>query len=158
MPRPRKQIGATLIAPAFDAQAFLNSAGITKEIVTYRPLAVVFSQGDPSDSVMYIQKGAVRLSVVSHSGKEAIGVGRSCLPPSKQGVKSGEIALGGPDLIFDAEETMRGEGPKPDSVRRPGPPVARDRFCKSRRYLPDWCGELRVAGRRVPATILLRPE
>ena len=35
-------------------------------------MAVVFSQGDPSDTVMYIQKGAVRLSVLSHAGKEAI--------------------------------------------------------------------------------------
>src|SRR5688572_4917898 len=72
MPRPRKQIGATPIAPAFDAQAFLNSPGITKKIVNYRPLSIVFSQGDPSDSVMYIQKGAIRLSVLSHAGKEAI--------------------------------------------------------------------------------------
>jgi CRP/FNR family transcriptional regulator, cyclic AMP receptor protein len=73
MPRPRKQIGATPPnPPAFDALTFLNSAGITKKIVTYKPLAVVFSQGDPSDSVMYIQKGTIRLSVLSHAGKEAI--------------------------------------------------------------------------------------
>jgi CRP/FNR family cyclic AMP-dependent transcriptional regulator len=72
MPRPRKKIGTTPIVPVFDAQAFLTSAGITKTIVNYRPLAVIFSQGDPSDSVMYIQKGAIRLSVLSHSGKEAI--------------------------------------------------------------------------------------
>jgi CRP/FNR family transcriptional regulator, cyclic AMP receptor protein len=73
MPRPRKQIGATPPnRPAFDALTFLNSAGITKKIATYKPLAVVFSQGDPSDSVMYIQKGTIRLSVLSHAGKEAI--------------------------------------------------------------------------------------
>jgi len=72
MARPRKKIGAAPTVAAFDAQAFLNSAGITKKIVTYKPLAVVFSQGDPSDSVMYIQQGAIRLSVLSQSGKEAI--------------------------------------------------------------------------------------
>jgi CRP/FNR family cyclic AMP-dependent transcriptional regulator len=72
MPRPRKKISATPIASAFDAQAYLDSAGITKKIVNYRPLAIVFAQGDPSDSVMYIQKGAIRLSVLSHAGKEAI--------------------------------------------------------------------------------------
>jgi CRP/FNR family cyclic AMP-dependent transcriptional regulator len=72
MRRPKKKVGTSPIGPAFDAQAFLNSAGITKKIVNYRPLAVVFAQGDPSDSVMYIQKGAVRLSVLSHAGKEAI--------------------------------------------------------------------------------------
>jgi CRP-like cAMP-binding protein len=38
----------------------------------FRRLAVIFAQGDPCDTVMYIQKGAVRLSVLSHSGKEAI--------------------------------------------------------------------------------------
>ena len=72
MPRSRKKIGTTPNAPAFDAQAFLNSAGITKKIITYKPLAIVFSQGDPSDSIMYIQQGAIRLSVLSQSGKEAI--------------------------------------------------------------------------------------
>jgi CRP/FNR family cyclic AMP-dependent transcriptional regulator len=60
------------VAPAFDAQSFLETAGILKKIVEYRPLAIIFSQGDPSDSVLYIQKGAVRLSVLSQTGKEAI--------------------------------------------------------------------------------------
>ena len=59
-------------AAAFDAQSFLESAGIAKKIVEYRPLSVIFSQGDASDSVLYIQRGAVRLSVLSHAGKEAI--------------------------------------------------------------------------------------
>jgi CRP/FNR family transcriptional regulator, cyclic AMP receptor protein len=58
--------------PAFDAQVFLESADITKTIVEYDRSAVIFAQGDPCESVMYIQRGAVRLSVLSHSGKEAI--------------------------------------------------------------------------------------
>ncbi len=62
----------TSIKPAFDAQAFLDSADIAKRIIDYPRLAVIFAQGDPCESVMYIQKGAVRLSVLSHSGKEAI--------------------------------------------------------------------------------------
>ena len=57
---------------AFDAQSFFDTAGISKKIVEYRPLACIFSQGDPADSVLYIQSGAVRLSVLSHAGKEAI--------------------------------------------------------------------------------------
>jgi CRP/FNR family cyclic AMP-dependent transcriptional regulator len=57
---------------AFDAKAFLRSAGAGKTIVTYRRADVIFSQGDPSDSVMYIREGAVKLSVVSHAGKEAV--------------------------------------------------------------------------------------
>jgi CRP-like cAMP-binding protein len=72
MRRPRKRNGTSRIGRAFDAEAFLSSAHITKKIVNYRPLAILFAQGDPSDSVMYIQKGAVRLSVLSRAGKEAI--------------------------------------------------------------------------------------
>jgi CRP/FNR family transcriptional regulator, cyclic AMP receptor protein len=60
------------IRPPFAAQAFLDSADITKQVVEYRRTATIFAQGDPCDNVMYIQAGAVRLSVLSHSGKEAI--------------------------------------------------------------------------------------
>src|SRR3954469_8688335 len=56
----------------FDAQAFLESAGIGKRILTFAKGAVIFSQGDPSDSVMYVRTGTMRLSVLSHEGKEAI--------------------------------------------------------------------------------------
>ena len=59
------------IRPPFAAQAFLDSAGVLKKIVEYGRLATIFAQGDPCDSVMYVQAGAVRLSVLSHSGKEA---------------------------------------------------------------------------------------
>jgi CRP/FNR family transcriptional regulator, cyclic AMP receptor protein len=71
MSPPRKK-NAKTAGLAFDAQSFLDSAGISKKIVEYRPLATIFSQGDPSDTILYIQKGAVRLSVLSHAGKEAI--------------------------------------------------------------------------------------
>jgi len=57
---------------AFDAKAFLESTGLGKRVVAYARREVVFSQGDPSDSVMYLQSGGVQLSVLSHSGKEAI--------------------------------------------------------------------------------------
>ena len=58
--------------PAFDADAFLRSAGAGKTVVTYQPTDVIFSQGKASDSVLYIQKGAVKLSVQSPRGKEAV--------------------------------------------------------------------------------------
>ena len=57
---------------AFDADAFLRSAGAGKTVVTYQPIDVIFAQGSASDSVLYIQKGAVKLSVQSHGGKEAV--------------------------------------------------------------------------------------
>jgi CRP-like cAMP-binding protein len=68
----RKKAGAKPDVLQFDAQKFLESGGIAKEVVDYRPLAVIFAQGDHSDSVMYIRKGTVRLSVVSRGGKEAV--------------------------------------------------------------------------------------
>jgi CRP/FNR family transcriptional regulator, cyclic AMP receptor protein len=58
--------------PPFDADAFLRSGGAGKTIMTYRRAEVIFSQGDASDSVLYIQKGAVKLSVLSPGGREAV--------------------------------------------------------------------------------------
>jgi CRP/FNR family transcriptional regulator, cyclic AMP receptor protein len=57
---------------AFDAQAFLESAGVARKVVTFRRAENLFSQGEAADSVMYIQKGGVKMSVVSEVGREAI--------------------------------------------------------------------------------------
>ena len=57
---------------AFDAQAFLDSAGVARKIVEYRRSQKVYAQGDPATSVMYIQSGGVKLSVVNEVGKEAV--------------------------------------------------------------------------------------
>lgn len=59
-------------ARAFDVHAFLNKAGLSKRIVEYPRAAVIFTQGDPCDSVVYIQEGTVKLSVLSKSGREAV--------------------------------------------------------------------------------------
>jgi CRP-like cAMP-binding protein len=57
---------------SFDIQAFLESGGVARRVAAYRSGAVIYSQGDPCDSVLYIQKGGVKLRVISHAGKEAI--------------------------------------------------------------------------------------
>ena len=72
MPRRKKKPAANSASPEFDAQRFLDSADVTKKIVEHRPRSVIFAQGDPSDNVIYIQKGSVRLSVLSRGGKDAI--------------------------------------------------------------------------------------
>jgi CRP/FNR family transcriptional regulator, cyclic AMP receptor protein len=46
--------------------------GVQVQRVAYEPGATIFAQGDPATSVMYIEDGTVRLSVLSHAGKEAI--------------------------------------------------------------------------------------
>jgi len=56
----------------FDARAFLESAGLGQRVVTHGRGDIIFSQGDPCDSVMYIRNGAVQLAVLSHAGREAI--------------------------------------------------------------------------------------
>jgi CRP/FNR family cyclic AMP-dependent transcriptional regulator len=58
--------------PQFDLQAILDSAGVARRIREFRRAARVFSQGDPADSVLYIQKGGVKLSVINGAGKEAV--------------------------------------------------------------------------------------
>jgi len=57
---------------AFNAQAFLDSAGTAKRVVEYRRSQKIYSQGDLAASVMYIQRGGVKLSVVNEVGKEAV--------------------------------------------------------------------------------------
>jgi CRP/FNR family cyclic AMP-dependent transcriptional regulator len=53
-------------------RALLQSTGTCFTTATYRPRAVLFHQGDSADSVLYIEKGRVKLAVVAPSGKEAI--------------------------------------------------------------------------------------
>lgn len=57
--------------PAFDAQAFLASAGLGRRIVQLTPKEAFFSQGDPADSIFYLQKGRAKVTIVSQAGKEA---------------------------------------------------------------------------------------
>ena len=57
---------------AFAAQAFLDSAGASRKVSEFQKKQIIFSQGDDSQNVMYIQKGRVKLSVVNDVGKEAV--------------------------------------------------------------------------------------
>jgi CRP/FNR family cyclic AMP-dependent transcriptional regulator len=56
----------------FDAKSFLAKVGDGRTISKYRKDQNVFSQGDPADAVFYIQKGKVKVTVVSDRGKEAV--------------------------------------------------------------------------------------
>ena len=56
----------------FDAEAFLNSAGVARTMREFGRKETLFSQGDPANEIMYIRKGEVKLSVVSKTGKEAV--------------------------------------------------------------------------------------
>lgn len=57
--------------PAFDVEAFLATAGLGRRSVQLQPKQTFFSQGDPADSIFYLQEGRVKVTVVSQTGKEA---------------------------------------------------------------------------------------
>jgi CRP/FNR family cyclic AMP-dependent transcriptional regulator len=57
---------------SFDAKKFLAKLGDGKTISEYSKEKVVFAQGDAADAVFYIQKGEIKLSVISEQGKEAV--------------------------------------------------------------------------------------
>jgi len=58
--------------PPFDPKTFLAKASGGKETTNYHEKQLVFSQGDPADSLFYIHKGKVKLTVLSPRGKEAV--------------------------------------------------------------------------------------
>jgi CRP-like cAMP-binding protein len=63
--KPKKKL-------AFDAQAFLDSAGVARKVKEFKKAELVYSQGDTAQGVMYIQEGGVKLTVVNELGKEAV--------------------------------------------------------------------------------------
>src|SRR5579859_567570 len=59
------------IASEFDPNTFLATIGEGRKIVAVQKKQTIFTQGDRADAVFYVQKGKVRLTVVSKGGKEA---------------------------------------------------------------------------------------
>jgi CRP/FNR family cyclic AMP-dependent transcriptional regulator len=57
---------------AFDLESYLDATGPAPRVVQYRRNQIVFAQGEPGDDVRYIQKGTIKLSVLSRIGKEAV--------------------------------------------------------------------------------------
>jgi CRP/FNR family transcriptional regulator, cyclic AMP receptor protein len=57
---------------AFDPRAFLSQAGAGKTVEKYAKNHKIFSQGDVADAVFFIQKGKVKITVLSEHGKEAV--------------------------------------------------------------------------------------
>lgn len=57
---------------ALDARSFLESAGVAAKILEFPRKSIIFAQGAPAKTVIYIQQGSVKLSVVNEIGKEAV--------------------------------------------------------------------------------------
>ena len=100
---------------AFDAQGFLDSAGVARKIVEFPKKTAVFAQGDPAKAVMYIQQGRVKLTVVNGTGKEAVVAvlgpgdffGEGCL--AAQPIRIGAATAIAPTtvLVIDKNEMIR---------------------------------------------------
>ncbi len=71
-PRNKMTKASSAEKDGFNAQAFLDSAGVARKVKEFQKGDVVYAQGDPATSVIYLQAGNIRLSVVNESGKEAV--------------------------------------------------------------------------------------
>ena len=69
---PARKTRTTGPSAPFDVHAFLDAAGVSRRNVRFAEGVAVFAQGSPANTVFYIQKGAVKLSVLSKTGKEAV--------------------------------------------------------------------------------------
>jgi CRP/FNR family transcriptional regulator, cyclic AMP receptor protein len=100
---------------AFNAQDFLDSAGVARKVTEFSKKQSIFSQGDPAKNVLYIQKGGVRLSVVNETGKEAVVAvlgpgdffGEGCL--AGQTIRIGSATAVAPTtvLVIEKQEMIR---------------------------------------------------
>jgi len=59
-------------SPRFDLHVFLSTGGPGKKVVEYPKNGTIFSQGDTGATIFYIQKGRVKLAVVSKNAREAV--------------------------------------------------------------------------------------
>ena len=99
----------------FNAQKFLDSAGVRRRIVEFPLRAKVFSQGDPADEVLYVQTGAVRLSVLSKTGREAVIAllgpgdffGEGCLAGQQQRMGTATAVAASTILTIEKAEMVR---------------------------------------------------
>src|ERR1700730_692757 len=57
---------------SFSPRVFLDTAGVARKVIEYRRGESIYSQGETAETVMYVQKGGVKFSVVNGSGKEAV--------------------------------------------------------------------------------------
>jgi CRP-like cAMP-binding protein len=102
-------------AGLFNAQKFLDTSGVARKVMEYSRGESIYSQGQSAGTVMYIQKGGVKLSVVNGSGKEAVVAmfgptdffGEGCM--AGQTIRMGTTTAVTPTtlLIIQKEELLR---------------------------------------------------
>jgi CRP/FNR family cyclic AMP-dependent transcriptional regulator len=114
-PPSRRIVHPTTALPPFDLTTFLDSAGVARKVVNYPRSAVVFSQGDPATHVFYIQKGTVKLAVLSRAGKEAVvGIlgagdffGEGCLAGQQRRMATAAVMSASTLLVVEKPQMLR---------------------------------------------------
>ena len=111
----RKKPAKNCAVDTFNAQEFLDTAGVAREIQEYRRGESIYSQGEAAETVMYVQQGGVKLSVVNGSGKEAVVAmfgptdffGEGCMAGQK--VRMGTTSAVTPTtlLVIEKKELLR---------------------------------------------------
>jgi CRP/FNR family transcriptional regulator, cyclic AMP receptor protein len=97
--KPKRSVEPKNRGP-FDVEAYLRSTAPAQTIARYRQGAIVFAQGDPANDIRYLQKGAIKVSVLSRIGKEAV---VAMLAP---GDFFGEGALAGQSVRIETAAAM----------------------------------------------------
>jgi CRP/FNR family transcriptional regulator, cyclic AMP receptor protein len=95
----------------FNVQVFLDTAGVARKVIEFKKAEVVYSQGDAARSIMYLQSGRIKLSVVNEVGKEAVVAilepgdffGEGCL--AGQPVRMGTATAITPSAVLDIEKS-----------------------------------------------------
>jgi CRP-like cAMP-binding protein len=99
----------------FSVQEFLESAGVARRVEEFKRKETIFSQGDLGKTVLYIQKGGVRLSVVNQRGKEAVVAvlgpgdffGEGCLAGQAQRIGTATAVTATTVLMIEKKEMSR---------------------------------------------------
>ena len=108
-------MGAHTTRTTFDTQSLLDSAGVARTVVAYRKAETIYSQGEASETVMYLQRGEVKLSVLSNMGREAIVAvlgpgnffGEGALAGQRLRVKSATANAPSTILVIEKTEMLR---------------------------------------------------
>ena len=119
-------VKARKIRRAPRGEKVLEAAGVPGRHADYETAAVIFSQGDPGTTVMFIKKGTVKLSVVSTAGKEAVVgllksgdfVGEGCLAGQSRRMATARALTPTTIVILDKKEVTKRLHDSPDFTDR----------------------------------------
>jgi CRP/FNR family cyclic AMP-dependent transcriptional regulator len=99
----------------FDAQAFLDSAGVARKVKEVKRAELVYAQGDAAESIIYLQSGGVKLTVVNEVGKEAVVAilgpgdffGEGCLAGQSVRIGTATAITSSTVLVIEKSEMLR---------------------------------------------------